>query len=109
MQTGYNADVALGYAQSSAVDSATLISALTFGQAGAPGIPLNTQALLITPQTQAVRWRDDGVAPTATVGYPLPVGSELIYTGSDFTKLQVISQVAGAIVNVLAFGTGAYR
>lgn len=31
--------------------------------------------------TAAVRWRDDGTAPTATVGIPLNVGDELDYDG----------------------------
>lgn len=105
MQTGYVAEKSLGYAQSGVVDAATLISSLTFG-AGPAGIPVGTQMLLIQPQTQAIRWRDDGIAPTAAVGYPLAVGGELRYTGQT-GKLQVISQTAGAIVNCVAFGTGA--
>lgn len=105
MQAGYVAEKSLGYAQSGTVDAATLISTLTFGSAAA-GLPNGTQMLLIQPQTQAIRWRDDGIAPTATVGYPLANGAELRYTG-QFARLQVISQVAGAIVNCVAFGTGA--
>jgi hypothetical protein len=107
MQAGFVAEKALGYAQSGAVDASTLISSLTFGSAGAAGIPSGTELLLIQPQTQAIRWRDDGTAPTATVGYPLAVGAELRYTGQNMAALRVISQVAGAIVNILAYGTGA--
>jgi len=107
MQAGYVADKSLGYAQSGAVDASTLISSLTFGNAAAVGIPVGAHTLLIQPQTQAIRWRDDGVVPTATVGYPLAVGAELRYTGQNINALRVISQAAGAIVNVIALGTGA--
>lgn len=99
----YYSDITLGYAQSTAVDASTLISSLTFGSAAAAGIPVGTLLLIIQPQTQAIRWRDDGVVPTATVGYPLAVGAELRYTGNGRNQLRVISQVAGAIVNVLAY------
>lgn len=105
-QSSYWADKPRGYAQSVAVDAATLISSLTFtppGENAQAGIPRGTQLLLIQPQTQAIRWRDDGTAPTAAVGYPLAVGAELRYTGA-MAALQVISQVAGAIVNVVAYG-----
>ncbi len=106
-QSAYWADKPLGYAQSAAVDASTLISALTFSTPGiaspAAGIPPGTQLILIQPQTQAIRWRDDGVAPTAAVGYPLAVGAELRYTGAH-AALRVISQTAGAIVNVVAYG-----
>lgn len=104
MQAGYVADNSLGYAQSAAVDASTLVSSLTFGSAGAAGIPSGTQLLLIQPQTQAIRWRDDGIAPTASVGYPLAVGAELRYTARNLAALRVISQTAGAIINVVAYG-----
>lgn len=94
----------VGYSNFAAgvVDVATSMSALTFGAATGPGIPAGTQTLRIIPNTQAIRWRDDGVAPTATVGYPLAVGAELVYTGNP-NALQVISQVAGAKIDVVAY------
>lgn len=53
----------------------------------------------IIAETQAVRYRDDGVAPTATVGMPLAVSVQFDYEGTP-TKIQFISQVAGAKLNV---------
>lgn len=106
MQAGYVADKSLGYAQTAAgaIDASTLVSSLTFGSAGAAGIPAGTQLLLIQPAAQAIRWRDDGTAPTVAVGYPLAVGAELRYTGSNLANLRVIAQTAGAILNVVAYG-----
>jgi hypothetical protein len=104
MQSGYNADKALGYAQFAAggVDTSTLVSTAQFAGAAA-GIPNGTAKLLITVAAQAIRWRDDGTAPTTAVGYPLAVGTELVFTG-NFSQLRLISQVAGAVVNMVAYG-----
>lgn len=108
MQAGYVMDRSLGYAQAAAgaIDTAVLVSTLTFGSAAAAGIPGGTQTLLLQPTAQAIRWRDDGIAPTATVGYPLAAGAELRYTGQT-ARLQVIAQTAGAILNVIALGSAA--
>lgn len=54
---------------------------------------------LITPEAQAVRWRDDGTAPTSTVGMPLAVGDTLEYDG-DLNKIQFIEQSASAKLNI---------
>lgn len=54
---------------------------------------------IITAQTQAVRWRDDGENPTASVGYPLAAGVELRYDG-DLNKIKFIEQTASAALNV---------
>lgn len=53
----------------------------------------------VIPQTQAVRWRDDGVAPTAAVGMPLAVGAELRYDG-DLSKIRFFEQAASAALNI---------
>lgn len=100
MQSGYQAEKALGYRQfvAGAINSATLLSSIP------GGIPLGAALALIVPEAQAIRWRDDGTAPTAAVGQPLPVGSELRYTAGALASLQVISQVAGAGLNVTFYG-----
>lgn len=72
----------------------------------ANGRGLNSESVtlaLITPEVQSVRWRDDGVAPTAAIGYPLPVGAELSYTSRFPQNLQIISQVAGAVLNIALY------
>jgi hypothetical protein len=105
MQQGYKYDSALGYVQAAAgtFNAAALVSSLTFpGQSG-PGIPVGAQMLVIQPEVAAIRMRDDGIAPTAAVGYPLGVGGEFRYSGS-LAALQLIAQTAGAVVNIWAFG-----
>jgi hypothetical protein len=49
--------------------------------------------------TVAVRWRDDGTAPTATVGMILNAGGELDYAG-DPANLQFIQSAAGGQLEV---------
>jgi hypothetical protein len=48
---------------------------------------------------QDVRWRDDGTAPTASVGMPLPVGAEMLYSGK-LEALKFIEQSASAVLNI---------
>lgn len=100
MQSNYNADKALGYRQFTAgsIDTAKLLSLIP------GGIPAGACMALIQCEEQAVRWRDDGVAPTTSVGYPLPAGGELAYTSGSFPRLQFISQTAGAVLNVAFYG-----
>lgn len=59
---------------------------------------------LIKPEGQAVRWRDDGQLPTATVGQVLAVGAELRYDANNVNQLRFIGQVAGAKINVNYYG-----
>lgn len=67
-------------------------------------IPAGTMLIRIIPEAQAVRWRDDGVAPTAAVGQPLAVGQELIYVGAAMAALQFIEQAASTKLNVTFYG-----
>jgi hypothetical protein len=59
-------------------------------------------AVRIVAEAQAVRWRDDGTAPTASVGQPLAVGVELAYEGS-IANIQFIEQTSAAKLNVLFY------
>ena len=86
----YPAVKPLGYQQ---ILAATLAAATSLTP------PSGTRYAIITPEAQGVRWRDDGTAPTATVGMLLGANGVLIYNG-DFTKIQFIAATAGAILNV---------
>lgn len=67
-------------------------------------VPAGTRLVLVIPETQAVRWRDDGTNPTASVGQPIAVGSELSYDGASPTRLKFIEQAASAKINVVYYG-----
>jgi hypothetical protein len=83
----------LGYQQITSVAAST---SLTIPQA--PNGAKPTTAMIIA-ETQAVRWRDDGIDPSATVGMPLAVGVPFIYDG-DLTRIRFFEQVGGGILNV---------
>lgn len=86
----------LGYQQITTLSSATNLTVPTRDSTGLSAKP--TLALIVS-ETQNVRWRDDGVAPTASVGMPLAAGVTLQYDG-DLSRIQFIEQVGGAKLNI---------
>lgn len=86
----------LGYQQITSLSSAT---GLTVPQVDLNGLACKPSIAIITAETQAVRWRDDDVNPTATVGMPLASGATLQYDG-DLTKIKFIEQTASAKINI---------
>lgn len=62
-------------------------------------VPKGATCAVIAVEAQAVRWRDDGVAPSATVGMPLLVGASLEY-GGTLSAIQFIAETPGGIINV---------
>ena len=87
---------ALGYCQLTSIDTAAALSAC------AGGIPSGANFAVIQPEAQAIRYRDDGTAPSATVGFPVAVGASFTRSG-DLAKIRVISATAGAKLNVLFY------
>jgi hypothetical protein len=62
-------------------------------------VPTGATVAFIAVSTQAVRYRDDGTAPTATVGMPVPAGSQLMYSGS-LSAVRFIQQTATATLDI---------
>ena len=85
-----------GYQQISTLSSATGLTVPTLGPDGLNAKPVFA---LIIAEGAPVRWRDDGTAPTASVGMPLAVGVPLQYDG-DLTKIRFIEQSASAKLNI---------
>jgi hypothetical protein len=78
----------LGYQQITSLSASTALT-----------VPVGANLALIVAETQAVRWRDDGTAPTASVGMPLATGVSLSYDG-DLKAIRFIEQSASATLNV---------
>lgn len=87
---------AFGYEQIADLSSAKNLTVPKKDLTGRASVPVFA---MILSEGQAVRWRDDGVAPTATVGMPLAAGTVLEYDG-DLTRLQFIEQTSGAKLNI---------
>lgn len=94
----------LGFFEDTTIDAASPLPGLATARTGPDG-KASRQILscLIQAETQALRWRDDGTAPTAAIGMLLPVNTVLEYDG-DFDDFQCISVVAGAKINVAYYG-----
>lgn len=63
----------------------------------------NPALAVIKSEAQAIRYRDDGVAPTATVGQPIAVADAPIQYEGTISALQFIAQVSGGIVDILFY------
>jgi len=88
-----------GYQQITVLSSAAGLTLPTAQIVGAYQAPTRC---LITAESQAVRWRDDGTDPTAAIGYPLAVGAELRYDG-NLKNIKFIEQAASAKLNIVYF------
>lgn len=86
----------MGYQQITSLGSATNLTVPTTTPDGLNAKPVFA---LIVAEGQAVRWRDDKTAPTASVGMPLAVGVPLQYDG-DLTNIRFIEQTGGAKLNI---------
>lgn len=80
--------VCLGYQQ---ITSLSAAAALT--------VPSGATMAVITPESQSVRWRDDGTNPTSTVGMPISILTVLSYDG-DLKRIRFIEQAASAKLNI---------
>jgi hypothetical protein len=68
------------------------------------GIPAGSQHVILQAETQAIRWRDDGTDPTATVGMLLAAGDVMDYDGK-LQAIKFIAAVAGAILHASYYST----
>ena len=87
----------LGYAQYTSLSAAI---ALTDNPATGVAKPATARVALIQCETQNVRWRDDGTAPTAALGILLATTvSGYWYTG-DLSAIKFIEVTGSAKLNV---------
>lgn len=77
-----------GYAKSGSLASAAALAVPTTG----------VSRVLLKTEGQSVRWRDDGVNPTATDGMLIDVGDEFWYTG-QVRALRFIETAATAVLH----------
>ena len=80
--------VCLGYQQITSLSASTALT-----------VPSGATLAVVIPEAYAVRWRDDGTAPTGSVGMPLAIGTTLSYDG-DLSRIRFIEQAASAKLNV---------
>ena len=83
-----------GYQQ---VTSLSAVKALT--------IPEDAEIAVIQAESQNVRWRDDGIGPTASVGMQLAAGRDMLFT-SKLSAVRFIEEAASAKLNVSYYARG---
>ena len=83
----------LGYVQVTALTASTALS----------NLPTGIMKAWIQAQGAAVRWRDDGAAPTASVGMIIADGDILEYTG-DLSAIRFIQSGGTAALNISYYG-----
>lgn len=89
-----------GYQQITSLGTA---QALTIPTVAPDGTSCKPNAALIQCTAQAVRWLDDGTAPTASVGMLMPSSQQPFYYDGDLARFRVIEVSASAVVNVLYY------
>jgi hypothetical protein len=83
----------LGYCQLTASGTAALLSTCS------GGIPVTATIAEICVSTANIRYRDDGTAPTATVGIPVVAPTCFQYAGV-FSALSIIAQSGSPVIDV---------
>ena len=69
------------------------------------GIPKGTSRAIISVATDAIRWRDDGTAPTATVGiYVAALASIELPSIEAIKAFQAIRVTTDAALNIAYYG-----
>lgn len=79
----------LGYQQITSLSASTALT-----------VPANANYAIIQCETQNVRWRDDGTAPTASIGMKLTPSPDMLVYDGDLKKIRFIEEVASAKLNV---------
>jgi hypothetical protein len=87
----------MGYQQIAGLAAST---ALTVPTKDVGGIQKTARIALLQAESQAIRWRDDGTAPTASVGMILNVGDAPYPYDGDLTAIRLIQVAATANLNV---------
>ena len=67
-------------------------------------VPPGSRMALINCDTQAVRWRDDGISPTAGIGMYMAAGADVLVYVGNLNSLRFIEVLASASVNITYYG-----
>jgi hypothetical protein len=90
----------VGYCQITSLGSAVN---LTTANCASGTVPSVATIAVICVETQGIRYRDDGTAPTSSVGMPMPIpipsGTCFQYAGS-MTAIKLIQQTSSATIDV---------
>ena len=63
--------------------------------------PATSRYCYVMTETNSVRWRDDGTNPTASVGFLLPVNTQMVVT--NLSVFKIIQTAVSATVDVSCY------
>jgi hypothetical protein len=66
------------------------------------GVPNGARMAYLTAETAAIRYRDDGAAPTSSIGVIIPAASGIFYAGT-LSKLRFIAATGSPLLNALFY------
>jgi len=66
--------------------------------------PAGAMIAVVQAESQNIRWRDDGTAPTAAIAMQLEAGTDFLYTG-NLSAIKFIEEAASAKLNVSYYGS----
>lgn len=66
-------------------------------------VPPGAAVAVIQAITQNIRYRDDGVDPTAAVGMRIAAGNDILFAGS-LSVMRIIQEAATAEINISYYG-----
>jgi hypothetical protein len=84
-----NTSACLGYQQITSLSSSAGLT-----------VPDGATYAIIQAETQSVRWRDDGTAPTSSVGMVLTASPDLLIYDGNLKGIKFIEATASAKLNV---------
>lgn len=84
----------LGYCQLTSLNAAVGLSSCP------GGIPAGAVVVQLCSESVALRYRDDGSLPTATVGMPINSGTCFQYAGYPLSAFSVIQGAASGVLDV---------
>lgn len=94
----------LKYNRTTALSAAVTVQSLLDPTLVSGGLPVATvDFAILQPESQDIRWRDDGTAPTAVVGHLLRAGQFLVVQRGRLALVQVIEVAASATASVTAY------
>jgi hypothetical protein len=71
---------------------------------GLGAIPAGVEEVLLQPEAQNVRWRDDGTNPTASVGMRMIADTLYSFSIVQLAQLKFIEETASAKLNISFYG-----
>lgn len=83
----------VGYQQLTSLASATKLT-----------VPAKADYAIAVPEVQAIRYRDDGTAPTTAIGMLVGTGQAFTICGAQLNVIQIIQATASATLNVSYYG-----